>query len=89
MKKVTLRQVLELVKMLRPDEQEELQEELELMLLAQNHPPITEEEFERIMVEKGIMSVPPPITDFTPYQNRKPVEVKGKPVSEILIEERR
>jgi tetratricopeptide (TPR) repeat protein len=29
------------------------------------------------------------ITDFTPYQNRKPIKIKGKPLSETVIEDRR
>ena len=89
MAKVTLHQVLEQVKMLTPDEQEELPELLDLMLSANSRSPLTEEEFEQMMVEKGIMSAPPPITDFTPYENRRTVKVKGKPVSEVIIEERR
>jgi hypothetical protein len=36
-----------------------------------------------------IKDIKPPITDFTPYQNRKLIKVEGKPLSEILIEERR
>ncbi len=88
MKRVTLHQVLEQVKMLTPDEQRELQDLLDFVLASHDNE-VTEELFERMMVEKGIMTVPPPVTDFTPYENRKLAKVKGKPVSEVLIEERR
>ena len=88
MKKVTLHQVLEQVKMLTPDEQRELREILDFVLASHDNE-VTEDLFERMMVEKGIMTVPPPVTDFTPYENRKLAKVKGKPVSEILIEESR
>ena len=29
------------------------------------------------------------MTDFTPYQHRQPIETTGKPLSEVIIEERR
>ncbi len=59
-------------------------------LLAPSAPQLTEEEFERKLVEVGILSaVKPPITDFTPYQRRQPVETTGKPLSEVILEERR
>jgi hypothetical protein len=53
---------------------------------------LTEEEFERLMVRKGILSVPPPLTpeDIKRFQEWKPVELlKGKPVSETIIAKRR
>ena len=49
-----------------------------------------EQELQQLLLEEGLVSeIKPPITDFTPYQNRQPIEVKGKPTSEIIIEERR
>jgi len=42
------------------------------------------------LLAAGVISeIKPPITDFTPYKNRKLIEVKGKPLSETIIEERR
>jgi hypothetical protein len=89
MGKVTLEQVLEQAKMLTPDEQRQLQKALDALL--ELPPPKTpQERLAQKLLEVGLLSrIPPPITDFTPFENRKPVEVKGKPVSEILIEERR
>ncbi len=53
-------------------------------------PKMTEDEFEQHLYEKGIIGKPPPpITDFSRYENYKRIEVKGKPVSETIIEERR
>ena len=50
---------------------------------------MTEEEFDQYLIAKGIMtSAPPPITDLTPFQNRQLMEVKDKPLSETVIEER-
>lgn len=63
-------------------------------LRQQKTEPINEVELERKLqqrlLEKGLLSeIKPPITDFSPYHNRQPIEVKGKPISEIIIEERR
>jgi hypothetical protein len=86
---VSLDQVLEQVKSLSLDEQKQLREMLD-ELLTKSGPQMTEREFERRLLEKGIISrIPPRIRDEAFYQNRKPVEVEGKPVSEIIIEERR
>ncbi len=89
MANVTLDRVIEEVKELTPDEQRRLRELLDTWLSPA--PPVTkEDELDRLLLERGVISrIPPPITDFTPYQNRKPIEVKGKPVSETIIEERR
>lgn len=47
-------------------------------------------ESERRLSEAGLLSeIKPPITDYTPYEHRKPIENTGKPLSEIIIEERR
>ena len=89
MEKVTLEQVLEQAKMLTPDEQRQLQKALDA-LLELPHPKTPEERLAQKLLEVGLLSrIPPPITDFSRFENWKPVEVKGKPVSEILIEERR
>jgi hypothetical protein len=49
-----------------------------------------EQQFQQHLLKLGIISeIKPPITDFTPYQNRQPIEVKGKPTSEVIIEDRR
>lgn len=56
----------------------------------QAKPSMTEDEFERHLYEKGIIGeVKPPITDFSPYENFEPITVKGEPVSETIIRERR
>ena len=48
------------------------------------------DELDRRLLAKGIISrIPPPIADPESYRRYKPIEVKGKPVSETLIEERR
>lgn len=84
-----LDQVLDQVKSLSPDEQRQLRDMLNT-LLAKSEAQMTDEEFELRLLEKGIISrIPPRVRDEAFYQNRKPVEVEGKPVSEIILEERR
>lgn len=85
----TLDRVIEEVKGLTPEEQQQLRKVLD-SLLTTSSPQVTEEEFEQRLLEKGIISrIPPRIRDASFYAHRKPVEVEGKPVSEIIIEERR
>lgn len=84
-----LDRVFEEVKALTPEEQMQLRDML-YALLAKNQAQTAEEEFERRLLERGVISrIPPPITDLTPYRDRKLLEVEGKPLSETIIEERR
>jgi hypothetical protein len=77
------------VKALSPAQQQLLRALLDA-LLAPSASQLTEEEFERKLVDAGILSeVKLPITDFTPYQNRQPIKTTGKPLSEVILEERR
>jgi hypothetical protein len=81
--------VVEEVKALSPAEQRQLRALLDTFL-SPTQASMTEEAFAHKLVEFGILSdVKPPITDFTPYQNRQPVETTGKPLSEVILEERR
>ncbi len=51
---------------------------------------IAEDKLEQVLLNAGLLSkIPPPITDFTNYRKRRPIKVRGKPVSETIIEERR
>jgi len=53
-------------------------------------PLMTEDDFEQHLLAKGVISsVPSRNLGSAEYSKRKPVEVKGKPVSETIIEERR
>ena len=76
----TFERLAEEIKTLTPDEQLRLRDLLNRAL---------HDELDRRLLAEGVISrIPPPITDFTPYQNRKPIEIKGKPLSETIIEER-
>lgn len=59
-------------------------------ITLQNIHSIKEELLERRLFELGYLErIGKPIIDLTPYQNRRLLEVKGKPLSETIIEERR
>ena len=77
------------VKRLTPDEQRQLREAIDQLLSPPAAPP-TEEQFERELVEAGILDgVPRPPGASEPIRKRKPIDVKGKPLSETLVEDRR
>jgi hypothetical protein len=81
--------LFEEVRALTPEEQRSLRDLVD-RLLAASAPRMTKDEFEQRLLQKGIIKrIPPRIRDANFYANRKPVEVKGKPVSDIIIEERR
>jgi len=51
---------------------------------------VLEDKLEKRLFELGYLSkINKPIRDFTPYDNRTLIEVEGKPLSEIIVEERR
>ena len=79
--------VVEEVQALTPAEQQQLRAWLDTLCTPA---PMTEEAFAYELCEAGLLSeVKPPMTDFTPYQHRQPIETTGKPLSEVIIEERR
>ena len=81
--------VVEEVKALSPAEQRQLRALLDTFL-ALTPAPMTEDAFAHKLVECGVLSaVTPPMTDLTPYQHRQPVTTMGKPLSEVILEERR
>jgi putative addiction module CopG family antidote len=51
---------------------------------------IADQELQRRLLEAGVISeIKPPITDMTPYRNRRAVPIQGEPISETAIRERR
>lgn len=89
MKKPTLSRIMEEVRSLDRSEQAQLREALDA-LLAEPVPNSAEDKVERLLFERGLLSeIKGPMTDFRPYHNRRLVQVQGRPLSEIIIEERR
>jgi tetratricopeptide (TPR) repeat protein len=51
---------------------------------------VKEDQLAHMLLESGSLKrINKRITDFTPYQKRKPIKIKGKPLSETVIEDRR
>jgi hypothetical protein len=76
--------VAEQIRGMSPAEQRRLRALLDSYLA-----PAREEEFAQEMLREGIFDhVPSAITDLSPFQNRKPIDIRGKPLSETIIEER-
>jgi uncharacterized protein (DUF433 family) len=44
---------------------------------------------EQLLKKGSLERIPEPITDFTPYKNRRLFQIKGKPLSQTIIKERR
>jgi hypothetical protein len=89
MPKTEFERAVELVKALTAAEQRKLRDLLQVWL-APRQGQGTEEELAKELLHEGILDhVPPPIRDPAPYQNRKPVDIAGEPLSETIIKERR
>ncbi len=88
---VTVEQIKNEVKQLSREDLRKVQELVDSLLKTEEtKPKMTEEEFEQHLYEKGIISeVKPPITDFSRYDDYKPITVTGEPISETIIRERR
>ena len=86
----TIERIEREVKTLSAEDLRKVRELVDSLLKKQEpKPTMTEEEFEQHLYERGIIGKPPPITDFSRYENYERVTVKGEPVSETIIKERR
>jgi len=89
MERMPLSKILEEVRSLARSEQAQLRCALDA-LLAEPEPSRVENQVERLLLERGLLSeIKGPIMDLEPYRGRRLVQVKGKPLSETIIEERR
>jgi putative addiction module CopG family antidote len=66
------------------------------LLEQQGHDPeesaagMTEDEFERTLLEAGLLtSIPPPADPSAPAREFQPIEIVGEPLSETILRERR
>ena len=81
-----LAEILEEVRTLPPKEQRQLREQLDTIVSAPTLDEL-EDAFERELVAEGIISIPE--NEDEDDDDWEPVEVTGKPISEMIIEERR
>jgi len=90
MSSANLEKVIEEVKALPSDDLRKVKALIDSLLQAPSAEMSPEGQLDQLLLQAGVISeIPPPITDFTLYENRRPIEVKGKPISETIIEERR
>lgn len=87
-------EIIQQVKSLPPNELNELRQFLETVIEeAAAQTPATlmnEDEFEQQMEANGFLRrALPLVTNLTPYENYQPVKVQGRPLSEMIVEERR
>jgi hypothetical protein len=92
----TLEKVFEKVKSLKPEELQRVRELVDSLLSEPAGPRMTEDEredaFERELAAKGIISLPDPASRKEAeegFDNYEPITVEGKPLSEMIIEDRR
>lgn len=84
----TVEQLLHQISTLPLPKQQELRDKLNSALPKTKT--ISEDEFEEILLAEGIIEKnPPPKTNFSNISDFQPVECKGKPTSELILEERR
>jgi hypothetical protein len=87
---VTVEQIVNEVQTLSAEDLRKVRSVVDSILETKEaKPQMTEEEFEQYLYEKGIIGKPPPITDFSRYENYQRVTVEGEPISETIIRERR
>lgn len=96
----TVEEIVNAVKELPPREQAEVRRRLDTLpaqpdeneVLVDDSRQATidlDQRVQHALFEAGLVSeIKPPITDPTPYR-REPIKIKGKPLSETVIEERR
>ncbi len=86
---MSVTEILEAVRALAPEEQQEVKALLDT-LPTSTEPLMTESEFAEHLAAQGIVTSPEPMTedDWREEESWQPVEVGGKPLSQIIIEER-
>lgn len=84
----TLERVIEEIKALTPDELKQVRQTVE-ELLRPSQAQMTEDEFERELIAKGVIAPLEKAKDQYDFHSYKPIKVGGKLLSEMIIEERR
>ncbi|MEW6126804.1 MAG: hypothetical protein AB1757_07175 [Acidobacteriota bacterium] len=92
----TLELVLEKVKELTPEEQQKVRALLDSLNTEktpehnqQQTAPVTREEVQKILLAKGLIRQIPAKKPNPRFKDFKRLDITGKPLSEIIIEERR
>ena len=87
---MTTQEIVNTVRNLPPENQREVLEVLQSEVTGMGESPISEKEVQRILFERGVIGNIPSADDYTDADDDfEPIEIKGKPLSESVIEERR
>jgi hypothetical protein len=90
MSSANLEKVIEEVKTLPPDDLRKVKALIDSLLQAPVAEGPLEDQLDQLLLEAGVISeIPKRLPRPEHLKDFKPVEVKGKPVSETIIEERR
>ena len=92
----TVEEILKAVKDLPPNELTELRQRINLLMAQRNErvhdlesdPSYSDQRIQRALYAAGLLSEIKPRTK-RPRPRRPPIKIKGKPLSETIIEERR
>lgn len=84
----TLDKIKEVMPSLPPEELREVRELADSLLSGSAKPQMTEDEFARYLAAKGVISLPEESAEDDD-EDWEPIEVEGKPLSEMIIEDRR
>jgi hypothetical protein len=86
----TLDKIIAEAKALTPDELQQLRSLVNSLLSGETPKPhMTEDEFEKYLAAKGVISLPESSNEAgADNDNWQPVEVTGQPLSEIIVEDR-
>jgi hypothetical protein len=82
---MTPQEIINEIQKLPPQDRQEIKDSIEAAN-AESTPPMSEEEFLRMMYAKGIIGNIPDLSKDD--DDWVPIEIKGKPTSEIIIEDR-
>lgn len=89
MSSANLERVIEEVKALTPEEQRQVRDLID-SLLADSMSPSPEDLLNQRLLASGLITrIPPRIITSESHDRFSPIEVKGEPVSETIIRERR
>ncbi|MEN3333400.1 MAG: hypothetical protein V7641_2765 [Blastocatellia bacterium] len=90
MSNANLERVIEEVKALPPDDLRKVKVLIDSLLQAPSAEVSLEDQLDQLLLEAGVISeIPKRLPRPEHLKDFKPIEVKGKPISETIIEERR
>lgn len=86
-----IEQLVSQLRSLSPNEQRRIRQVLDEQLITSPPPQqATEDDFKQRLVELGLLKqIKHPARNADSFLSWKPVQIKGKPLSETIIEERR